>query len=385
MNTIWRYLLIVAFTLLLLPALAAESPLTLQVLPANTEAKRFTFGERAPVRFVLKNTSDRVLVVTRIESSLNPNEEPVSLVGNVPGEIRKATDRDAYIRPPAVAQVISFTPLYGGLLLPEQVLSFTAPYRPLIAADEFVISYYSADQAYKHTRESMAPLVVYSQGFPEKEGAPERWMFLPFAETEWLKHIDTEHLTSTSLLGNRAVIIGAGIVGKPKETKVKQSFTFADPQPSITPENLRKVVAQVTKVDPPAIIMVAYCSTLGGFCLQEADNRWVLSRADQQDRGAPFPEWNFSLLNDIDLNGKVLIKVGKKQLGLGPDRRDARWKLWDTYPVFYGDGMYTNGEFIEITAAQLRDFLLRMREAGGILDTEHYFINGRYYWMKILE
>ena len=380
MSTLWRYSLLAIFIASLLPVLAAESPLTMQVLPASTEAKRFTFGERALVRFVLKNTSDRVVVVTRIESKLNPNEEPVSLVGNVAGEVTRDTSRDVYSY--QQLQWSSRIPFYAGLLLPGQDFSFAAPYRPLIAEDEFVVSYYASNQEYRHSLESMAPFTVYSRD----GGNGLVMLFLPFNENKWLEHKDKWLFDTYSLLEQRGVIISAGIAGnKPQVVTIKQTFKFADPQSSVTPENLRKIVARITKEDPPAIIMAAYSRALGGFCLQERDNRWVLSTADQRDRGDPFPEWNFAFLNDIDLKGRVLIKVGKKQPGGGSEHHDAGWKLWDTYPVFYGDIMSPQGEFIELTAAQLRPFLLRMREAGGILDTQPYSINSRYYWMKILE
>ncbi|MDQ7778877.1 MAG: hypothetical protein RDV41_04105, partial [Planctomycetota bacterium] len=81
----------------------------------------------------------------------------------------------------------------------------------------------------------------------------------------------------------------------------------------------------------------------------------------------------------IDGGGPIRVRVGEKQEGMGEEVKEANWKLWDTYPVSYGDGMYTRGEFITLDQGNILQFLEKAGEKGGRLTVTFYFFKSRYY------
>ena len=64
---------------------------------------------------------------------------------------------------------------------------------------------------------------------------------------------------------------------------------------------------------------------------------------------------------------------------MGSKERPAGRKFWDRYPVYYGDGMYTDGEFLHVSKKELKDFLLDVRQHKAGLQTVNYFFDSRYY------
>ena len=61
----------------------------------------------------------------------------------------------------------------------------------------------------------------------------------------------------------------------------------------------------------------------------------------------------------------------------------AGWKFWNRYPVYYGDGMYTDGEFLHISKKELKDFLLDARQHKARFGIHYYFFDARYYVLAI--
>lgn len=85
------------------------------------------------------------------------------------------------------------------------------------------------------------------------------------------------------------------------------------------------------------------------------------------------------MLRDIDATGNVMVRVGERQEGFGPERRNAGWEFWGVHPVFYGDGMYTRGEFIELNETNLRGFLEQARRRRGAITQRRYYFRSRYF------
>lgn len=96
-----------------------------------------------------------------------------------------------------------------------------------------------------------------------------------------------------------------------------------------------------------------------------------------QTLGRAAEELPHSLCKDWDLGKAVLFRVGEEQEGMGPERKSAGWKFLYEYPVFYGDGMYTIGEFIEITPEHSAQFAERIKDYS-ILKVETFF-SDHYY------
>ena len=89
---------------------------------------------------------------------------------------------------------------------------------------------------------------------------------------------------------------------------------------------------------------------------------------------APVPA---CLLDAID-SGKIRIRVGKRNPAGNADG-DAGWRLWDRYPVSFGDGMVRQGEFIELAPKDLEAFLLEARRRNLRLDANRYYFNNLYF------
>jgi hypothetical protein len=96
-------------------------------------------------------------------------------------------------------------------------------------------------------------------------------------------------------------------------------------------------------------------------------------------KGELFCNCPASLFKDIDQRGSVRIRIGDKQEGFGPEEHPAERKFWDIYPVYYGDGMYTRGEFISVEKNHLLSFLQQLTEKNKTLIEHPYFFSSRYF------
>lgn len=86
----------------------------------------------------------------------------------------------------------------------------------------------------------------------------------------------------------------------------------------------------------------------------------------------------YSIYKDWDSGNSAQFRVGEKQEGSGPEKHPAGWKFLDAFEVFYGDGMYTHGEFIEVSPDQAKDFMTRAGKKYFIKKV-HYFLDRYYY------
>lgn len=86
----------------------------------------------------------------------------------------------------------------------------------------------------------------------------------------------------------------------------------------------------------------------------------------------------YSLYKDWDSGKSAQFRVGEKQEGSGPEPHPAGWKFLDEFEVFYGDGMYTHGEFIEIPPDQAAAFMAKAGKKYSMKKI-HYFLDRYYY------
>jgi hypothetical protein len=92
----------------------------------------------------------------------------------------------------------------------------------------------------------------------------------------------------------------------------------------------------------------------------------------------------YSFYKEWDLGKFVLFRVGEKQEGIGPERRSSRWNFLEEYPVFYGDGMYTHGEFVEISPEDAASFMKKIDKKYSIKRVG-YFISQYFYDLEPFE
>ncbi len=79
-----------------------------------------------------------------------------------------------------------------------------------------------------------------------------------------------------------------------------------------------------------------------------------------------------------DLGKSVRFRVGEKQEGIGPEPRFAGWNFLELYEVNFGDGMYTHGEFVVISANQAPGFIKKIENKYS-MKRIFYFQSEFYY------
>lgn len=353
------------------PAKAAKPVLYLTLRPAK--GKAFAFGEAGQAVFTLKNLSDRAVVVAGIRPLTNRTKESVSLAGTAYGSLGKDDKAGGYSFN-AMSQRATQLPFYVGLLLPDQSVAVHCSYRPLFRTERFTVSYVAAKAKYDGSAESLAPFRVFVRK-AQAPGGPKQ-VYVPFGDAAWREICKRPFASPPGPgVGPRGVLIpnfpGAG---QSVEAEVAVAFSGK----AFPAEQALAAAARIDKIDPGKV-KLTYSRALGGYVVMHPKAWWLLTAADQADRGKPVPVVPPALLQDADAHKDIRVRVGDKQEGLGPDKHPAGWKLWDKYPVEYGDGMYTRGEFIRTDRAGLADFLEEVRKRGLRIKVHVYYFRSRYF------
>jgi hypothetical protein len=100
-----------------------------------------------------------------------------------------------------------------------------------------------------------------------------------------------------------------------------------------------------------------------------------------QTLNAFLEEQPFSLYKEWDEGKTVEFKVGDKQQ---ENRKSAGWKFLDQYPVIFGDGMYTHGEFVKVSSVDAPEFWKRIYGKFAIKKI-NYFFDDHYYDLESME
>jgi len=351
--------------------LSAEDALSIELRPSN--GTFFDFGELSDSHFVIRNRSTSVIVVQRIRP-LTVGNEPVVISSSVYGSVRKEKEVDGYYFN-GMSQRSTQLPFHRGLLLPGEQLIVKSRYRPIAKQEELRISYYRSEQTYDGTTTSMKPFRIYIPVKDKDNALSGR--YIPFTRDRW-KEITAEYHSIRPLgSGNspRAVLI-PDIEGKPQMLTFRVSIPY-DELPFCL-EDAKITASRISGIDEQKL-RVAFCSSFAQYVVFQDDCSWLLSSRNQKEKGnllTVFPE---TLLNDIDSLENIRVRVGDKQEGFGPDVKKSSRKFWEHYPVYYGDSMYTRGEFLHLNKGQVVEFLRLARRKGKILKQRNYFFRARYY------
>jgi len=361
---------ILLYTLQLIGHAAQPGPLSLSVLPMN--GKAFTFGKPTTAFFTLKNTGDKAVVVTEILATDDAGAAPVVLSSSVYGGIGKESDGSYNFG--EMVQDATREALHAGFLLPGQQVTVDGEYRSLARIARFTVSYLSSSHHYDGTAASLAPLDVY---IADARKDPMSRTFHRFSAKAW--HSISAVAMRTEQTGpgasDRAVLL-EGDPGK--------SMCSILTVPCVTDKTdfvLNDARATAARISGHAkeTVALSYSSALQGYVVAEKQDCWLLKSAGQTGRGTLLPAMPLSLPWDID-HYPVRVQVGEKQpFGITGHEDPAGWKLWEIYPVTYGDGMYTQGEFIQVTAKQFPAFLATVRVKGDSLTEHQYFFRSRYF------
>lgn len=373
------------------PSVQSESkpgvPITLDVKPVD--GGDFPFGDFSEVAFTVKNISDRHIVILSIQPLRNPGEKGIALAGAVYGSVWKDPQADVYHRN-HLSQHPTEESFYDGLLVPGDSISIHYSYRPIARNDPFRVSYIILDRDPSDDKPCPLPPIY----IPKADPARPMSIYTPFDRTAWeLLNREQKPIRGiSSSCSYRAVLI-PGLkrvqTSKTPESHTEQwyrpmlSFTKEIPIPYSKPafvlEDALDAAKRVLQRDPDRVYEVVYCRSLGGYLVAEAACSWILRSPKQNETGAMLAAVPPSLATEIDQHGEIRVRIGDKQDGLGPDVRQAGWKFWDRYPVIYGDGMYTQGEFITIAKTQLLEFLTTLYQKKLQLKRHPYFFGSAYY------
>jgi hypothetical protein len=336
------------------------------------------FGVVADFHLVVHNHSPNAIVVTRIAPSTAGNEA-VYLSGAVYGEVTKDVDADAYTYGSLSQQMTRFG-FDAGLILPGEELLAVAPYRPVAQQDSFEIAYTMASNAFDGSAQSLQPFNVYVPlAPPPGEQFSMLTHYAPFTPERW-RALSAEKTPVRSLGPDnspRAVLL-PDFEAKPEVMETKVNFAYAG-APFLL-EDARTVASRINGArDAP--VELAYCTAFKGYVVFESDCSWILESPDQKKRGNLLPAFPPVLLTDVDTLSHVQIAVGDEQVGSGPTLRESTRLFWDRFPVFYGDGMYTDGEFVHLERDEALEFLRKAQERHMALASHEYFFRSRYFVM----
>ena len=337
------------------------------------KGREFPFGRVVDAVFRVENLTDKAVVVGAIWPVTNSAEGAIRLSGTAYGSLDKDPKADRYVHN-VMRQRATKLPFYVGFLLPGQTVRVMCRYRPLYRVERFSVSYASARAKYEATVESLAPFNVYVL----KTGAARSpsMIYVPFTQAGWRLLYKARHVSPPGPgVSTRGVLIPNF---RAPADKAQADVSVALSGKAFPGETASAAAARIAKVRPDEVVL-AYSMALGGYVVTRDGSSWLLSRPDQAEPGTPLPAVPPELLRDVDSHPNVRIRVGNRQEGIGPERRLAGWHVWDKYPVEYGDGMYTRGEFIRIDRKGFEAFLAEVRKRRLRLGTRRYYFDSRYY------
>jgi hypothetical protein len=346
-----------------------NNALSVKLLPEGN--KNFEFGKYTPITIVIKNISEKALVVTYIKFLTNP--DTIRLAGSAYGNVRKIDNQDGYAYNELNQQMTGMA-FYAGFLLPGQEVTIQQFFRPVALNELFDIAYMEASSKYDGTKKSLLPFNPYIPEYIENN-MPN---YYPFDENKW----NIVNKTYPKIEDNVGPDAPRRSVLLPDLNQKERNITISIPinydTNAFTIEAAKEAAGKISGL-PITDFNLAYSSALEGYIVIEKGKSWILKNKNQKSQGTFYSNCPASFFKDIDRKGNVRIRVGDKQEGFGPEEHPTKRKFWDTYPVFYGDGMYTHGEFININKDNMLSFLQRLTENNRSLKEHPYFFSSRYF------
>jgi hypothetical protein len=356
--------------------LFAGDLLSLTAIPPEGEA--FTLGKLTVLSFEIQNKSEHVVVVESV-IPMSYGNEPILLSSTVYGSVWKEESVDEY-RFNEMNQQATHLPFHAGLLLPGEKLVVSSRHRPVARREEFEILYHTALHVYDGRANSMQPFNIYVPAGGPSHSGEER--YVPFTVERWREV--AKEIKSISLPGPdnspRSVLI-PGLTAKPISLKKSVAFQYEG-----HPFYLEEATDTASRISgkTPNLLRLAFSSVLNGYVVFEKDRSWALTSKEQKERGKPFTLFPAIMLKDMDSSEYIRVRMGDEQAGFGPTEHKSSKIFWGTYPTYYGDGMYTRGEFLHLNKKQVFEFLQSAKERGYRLGAKEYFFGSRYYTLAAL-
>ncbi len=348
----------------------------LSMLVTPQQGEKFKFGELTDAEFTLKNLSKTAVLVSEIVPVTNKSEEGIILSSPVYGNVQKVEGEDAF-RYFRLSQQETREPFHACMMLPGEEVAVVHTYRPVAREESFEVKYIAGVE---EDAETTHPLGKYHIYIPDTSRDPYMGIitYRPYDRARWKFIAARETVVRPPGPENplRAVLI-PDLPSIPDKSFSLQ-VDFALKRNAFTLESAAETAAKVTGKEAGSLELI-YCNALEGYIVNEENYAWLLTDRKQTSRGTLLAHVPSALLKDLDKAGEVKVRVGDKQEGFGPEKRHANWLFWNKYPVFYGDGMYTHGEYISIKAEDLIGYLSAMNEKGKELKVHTYYFRSRYY------
>lgn len=364
------------------PIFASNNPISIQI---HTHGS-CVFGKSIPLSITVKNESQRALCITGIDFSADNAQAPITSINAKYGSLDYKRNEDAYeydtMRQQATPKV--FCSMF---LLPGDSITQDIDYRPLDTQDILYVHYIASVAAYNGTYKSLDPLRIYIAGPDNNAG-----MTIPYRQftaagwNETRKNGDKQHREDVLLMNKSDDAIvhirkGASTRLSPAIKTIDLPIRLPLSGKPFTATAARYRAARIMKTNPSRV-RLTYCHALGGYVIEQGASCWILHNEIQQKQRDILSAFPLTMAAEIDKTG-VSIRVGKKQKGFVGNIKKSGLRFWNRYPIRYGDGMYTNGEFITITSDQIRDFLHEVMRSHGSLETVYYFFGSHYYQLHL--
>ena len=381
--------------LLVFTTASAQENDILSIKVSPVEGEEFRFGEMQKAIFYFENISDRMILLESIQP-LCGYAQKVQISGAVYGSIGRNKATDSFIYNP-LTQCLTDYSFHGGLVLPGDSMSVHALFRAVTQTEEFIIYCLVSENTYNDIRNASEASNVYIFDIDKKEDAI--FAYIPFTEPSWKRVANANsviepwqhsmHLRSAIIPNlhqnatNKHVQTeedNSGVKFEQKEIFLKQRIPVANE--FFSSHEAKATASTISKV-PEEDLLLAYSHCWRKYIVFENDSCWFLSSRNQVKKGELLGIFPPVLLNEIDSRGRTKIRTGDKQEGFGPNVKKSTRVFWNSYPVYFGDGMYTSGEFLHLNADELLGFLRLAKDKGFRIRTGPIVIHShRYYELE---
>lgn len=343
-----------------------------------TSEPELTTGSQSACTLAITNSTRYLMVVTSITFPDNERMAPISFLGTVYGGISYRKDEDAY-HYNSMVQRETGVPFCYGIVFPGTTRMVSFSVLPFAAEEKLVVHYVMAQGRYYGKEPNWSPLEIYVA--ETNAGYAVRYVR---AGADALDSLEPEPVIP---YGRNPGASGKHvIIGNLQSLKEKRAFYTMKAREGIA---FAKDKAQkaVERLMPGHKFSLHYISRLSCYLVEPQDAKahcFLLESADQLAPGGPLPHEAKTVVELLENPVKAQLRVGDKQEGIGPGGQPAGRKFFDR-EVYYGDGMYTQGEFIEVAEGDWRDILARISRQGASIRKCHYYFQSFYYEMKVAE
>lgn len=325
-------------------------------------------GVLTPVVVEVTNGSNLYLLVERLSGGHAGVDGKDSLYGSRYGALHRLEGGSGYeYEYDGLAQQETPAVFSQGLVPPHQRLRMQVDLVPTGPEAEFVVDYLGL------TPDEVERFLYFSAG--EGEAAEGSWrhptskqaksLFLP-AEGE-----PRHPLYNTVIVADELLQVRAGC-------RVELPYKFSVKSPPLPASEVRKRLGTRPRWQ-------LYSEKYKGWFVRGESGMFFMDT----ERDLPVPNSPNRLFEDLEGQDKVRVKVGARGNQMVKDSparlAPSSWFLEGFTPLYAGDGMYTQGAFMDVTAERALEFLELLHANGCSLSMHSYYMDNYYFEMNCRE